>query len=28
MKPHSFIHVVQMWCSMLTDPILGCFENP
>jgi hypothetical protein len=28
MKPHSSVRVVRMWCSVHTDPVLRCFDNP
>jgi hypothetical protein len=27
-KPHVSIWVVRMWCSIRTDPLLRCFDNP
>jgi hypothetical protein len=28
MKPHNSIQVVRMWCTIHTDPVLRCFDNP
>jgi hypothetical protein len=28
MKPLDSIWVVRMWCKILTDPVLKCFDNP
>jgi hypothetical protein len=28
MKPHGSIRVVGMWCTIHTDPIVRCFDNP
>jgi hypothetical protein len=28
MKPHSSVRLVRKWCSMRTDPVLRCFDNP
>jgi hypothetical protein len=28
MKPHDSVRVVRKWCSVCTDPIRRCFNNP
>jgi hypothetical protein len=28
MKPHGSVRFVRMWCSIRTDPVLLCFDNP
>jgi hypothetical protein len=27
MKPHGFVQVVRIWCGVLTNRILMCFNN-